>query len=88
MEDYTLPLIVVGALVVVGLGFWFMRTRTPKEQPIYHFRCPGCLRKLRYQERQVGHKGECGYCKQSITFPPLSWSLEGGRGKKKQAAEE
>jgi hypothetical protein len=82
MEGYTLP-IIIGAVVAVFVWYiWFTRSRAPKEEEIYHFRCPGCLRKLRYMKRQVGHKGLCSYCKQSITFPPLSWSLEGRSGKK------
>jgi hypothetical protein len=84
MEGYTLPIIIGVVLLVLGWYLWHTRFRTPKEEETYHFRCPGCLRKLRYVARQVGHKGECSYCKQAITFPPLSWSLE-GRGNKKGA---
>jgi len=76
METTTLVLIVVGAIVVVGGGvglWWLLGARARAGAAEYHyFRCPGCQRRLRYQRRQVGHKGECSNCKRELTFPPVS----------------
>jgi predicted RNA-binding Zn-ribbon protein involved in translation (DUF1610 family) len=59
------------ALVVLagGGGFLFFRSRTPKEEPYFHFKCPGCGRKLRYRAKQAGHSGQCRNCNQKLTFP-------------------
>jgi rRNA maturation endonuclease Nob1 len=63
--------ILIGAIpVLLGIGvFVFMRARKPKEEATFYFRCPGCRRKLRYQPRQIGHKGMCSFCKEQFTFP-------------------
>jgi hypothetical protein len=69
--------IIVVALVAVGGGiFWWSRTREAGEEETYHFRCPGCRRRLRYREKQVGHKGMCSNCGQELIFPPLSKALK------------
>jgi hypothetical protein len=72
--------IIIAAVVVVLLGgggfaFWWVRLRVPEEAEVFHFRCPGCGRRLRYLERQVGRKGECSSCKGLLTFPPTSKSI-------------
>jgi predicted SprT family Zn-dependent metalloprotease len=61
-------------VVLVGLGaitgiFYVVRSRKPKEQTAYYFRCPSCKRRLKYYARQVGHKGMCGSCKEQLVFP-------------------
>jgi hypothetical protein len=63
-------------LAAAGGYVWWTRHKAPAEEPVYHFRCPGCLRKLRYHPRQVGHRGKCSYCGHLLNFPPISWSLE------------
>jgi hypothetical protein len=69
-------------LVAIGGGvLWYTKGRAPKEKEYYHFRCSSCRRRLRYVERQAGHHGKCGHCKQVVTFPPIAWSLE-AQGKK------
>jgi hypothetical protein len=74
--------VVAGLLLVTAAAYvWFSRLRVRPPEPIFHFRCPSCLRRLRYQPRQVGHKGKCGYCGNILTFPPVAWSLEEGGGK-------
>ncbi len=73
MDDTTTLLLLIGVPVVllaVG-GFFYMRFRNPKQEAVYHFRCPSCNRKLRYYARQVGHRGMCGHCKEQLTFPAL-----------------
>jgi hypothetical protein len=67
----TLGLVGLGAAVlVVGGGYLFLRFRGPKpEEPLYHFRCPGCKRRLGYHKRQRGHAGQCPRCKNAITCP-------------------
>jgi hypothetical protein len=71
--------VVAGVLLTVAVGYvWWTRMRVPAEEPVFHFRCSGCLRRLRYQPHQVGHKGKCCYCGSLLTFPPVAWSLEHG----------
>jgi hypothetical protein len=78
MDTQTVALIAgaVAALVVVYL-LW-ARLRAAPEEPVYHFRCPGCSRRLRYRARQVGHRGECSHCRKQLVFPPVP--REGSRG--------
>jgi hypothetical protein len=58
--------------VAVAAAVWaYLRFRTPTEEPVHHFRCPGCQRRLRYRARQAGHKGQCPNCGRGLTFPPV-----------------
>jgi hypothetical protein len=75
----------LGVLVAVGLVLaggglvcWFVRRggRRRAVTEFYHFRCPRCKRRLRFQPRQVGHQGACSSCRQAVTFPPLSQAIE------------
>jgi hypothetical protein len=68
-------ILIVVAVVVVAAGvgvFLVMRSRAPKEEPLQHFKCPNCRRKLRYRPSQAGHKGMCPLCKQHIVFPAVA----------------
>jgi hypothetical protein len=79
--------IVVGVMVLLALAgvcIWWIKHRGPTEEPVFHFRCPSCLRRLRYKAKQVGHKGQCSHCKAILTFPPVARSVEKG-GRKGQA---
>jgi len=75
-DPWTLTLIFLGLVVVGVVVYLVVSSRKPKEDPFLHFRCPGCKRRLRYRERQVGHHGTCSHCGQSLTFPPASQSIE------------
>jgi hypothetical protein len=62
--------VAVGVLVLAVGGFLLLRgKRRPVEEPVLHFNCPGCRRRLGYRARQAGHKGQCPKCKRPITFP-------------------
>jgi hypothetical protein len=76
MDTTTILLVagVVAALAVVGFILW--RLRGEREEPYYHFRCPGCRRRLRYRARQVGHTGGCSHCGTRLTFPPTAQSVD------------
>ncbi len=75
--DTTVVVIVVVVVLALGAGCWmFFRGRGPKEEGFYHFRCGKCKRRLRYQERQVGHKGKCSNCNADVLFPPVSQSVD------------
>jgi LPXTG-motif cell wall-anchored protein len=68
--ETTTWILLIGIPALLGVGaFFFLRSRAPKEQPVYYLRCPGCKRKLRYQARQAGHKGACSNCKETFVFP-------------------
>ena len=77
MAGTTLILFCAGAVLAAAVGgYLFVRLRRNKEEPVYHFRCPSCRRRLRYRERQVGHAGCCSHCGQHFTFPPVSQSMD------------
>jgi LPXTG-motif cell wall-anchored protein len=77
MDTTDVVFLILGVAVVLGVGgFLFLRFRRTKEEPMYHFRCPGCRRRLRYRQRQVGHQGGCSNCGQHITFPAISDSID------------
>ena len=75
--DTTVIVIVLAVVAAVAFGvFVWLRGRPPKEEPFYHFRCTHCRRRLRYQERQVGHKGKCSNCGKDVLFPHSSQSID------------
>jgi transcription initiation factor IIE alpha subunit len=75
MTPTVIILIVVGAVIAWG-GYRFLLSRPPKEEEYYHFACPSCRRRLRFRERQSGHKGQCPQCGNGLTFPPISQSID------------
>jgi hypothetical protein len=71
--------IVVAVLVVIIGGFLFVRWREWQRQhddEVYHFRCPGCKRRLRFYARQVGHKGVCPHCRHAVIFPSVDQAVD------------
>ena len=54
-------------------------SRTPGEEPVYHFRCPGCRRRLRYRRAQEGHAGKCSHCGHGVIFPTEGVALADGK---------
>jgi hypothetical protein len=78
-DSTTLAVLAVPAvLVIAGLVFWLLRRGRRREESaaVYHFRCPGCKRRIRFLSRQVGHKGECSNCGKPVIFPPVSQSVD------------
>ena len=67
--------LVVVSVLAVGVTL-YLRGRPKQEEVFSHFRCPKCRRRLRYNERQVGHKGKCSNCGNEVIFPPLSQSID------------
>jgi hypothetical protein len=66
----TLALIALTAVLAAGGGYLFVRWRRPKpEEPVCHFACPHCKRRLGYRAAQSGHRGQCPRCRQALTFP-------------------
>jgi hypothetical protein len=68
----TLLIVVLVALPVLALGaYLFVRSRQPRQAQVSfkYFQCPHCKQRLRYQQKQAGHPGQCPRCKRSITFP-------------------
>ncbi len=79
MDTGTFLLVAVAILFLVGGGYFFLRWRQfhqKGEESYYHFRCPGCSRRLRYQAQQVGRKGQCSNCGREIIFPALKQSID------------
>jgi hypothetical protein len=69
MSTELIILLVVVAVVAAGGVVVYLRARPPAEEPVHHFNCPHCKRKLRYRNRQAGKPGACPRCRQSFTFP-------------------
>lgn len=57
------------SVILLAVRFW---PKKQVEDPSHLFNCPGCKRKLRYRESQVGHKGKCPQCGKALVFPPVS----------------
>ena len=72
--------IVIGLLAVAGGLFLFVRWRAQQQQAradeYYHFRCPGCKRRLRFRARQSGNKGRCSHCGKDIVFPSPNQAID------------
>jgi DNA-directed RNA polymerase subunit RPC12/RpoP len=66
-------LIVLGVAAVGGIGAYvfLLRSRGPKEEVVYYYRCAKCRRKLRYVAKQANSKGMCPMCKQRFVFPAI-----------------
>jgi hypothetical protein len=73
----TTLLIIAAVVAVLGAGvYMWLRLRGPKEEPIFHFRCLGCNRRLRFRARQAGHTGKCSHCGRDLVFPHPSKSID------------
>ena len=71
--------VIAGAVVALVAGAYLLLRRSGRREAAatyYHFRCPGCRRRLRYQSRQAGHRGQCSHCGRAVTFPPASQSID------------
>jgi hypothetical protein len=77
MDPTVLVLVLASAAALAG-GFLLARRllRRREDRTFYHFRCPGCQRRLRFQARQVGHKGQCSKCGRDLTFPAVSQAID------------
>lgn len=76
--DPMILLVVTAALAVLAGGFLLVRRlgRRGADPTFYHFHCPGCRRRLRFQARQAGHTGRCSNCGRDLTFPAVSHSID------------
>jgi ribosomal protein S27E len=72
--------VIAGVLAALAAGVYLLLRRRGRRQEeagaFYHFRCPGCRRRLRFQARQAGHRGACSHCGRAVTFPPASQSID------------
>jgi hypothetical protein len=69
MTPPIIVIVVALAALVAGGVFVFLRSRPVPEEPVLTFACPRCKRKLRFRQRQAGHRGACPRCKGDFTFP-------------------
>jgi DNA-directed RNA polymerase subunit RPC12/RpoP len=82
MPDATTLVLLTGVAAVLaggGLAYWLVRRSARRQEAaavFYHFRCPNCKRRLRFQSRQVGRKGACSHCGHPVTFPAVSQSVD------------
>jgi hypothetical protein len=69
----------LAVLVLAGGGYLLARRRGQRRaegEAYLHFRCPGCRRRLRFQARQAGHRGECSHCGHNVVFPRAGQSID------------
>ncbi len=68
----TAVLAVLGAVAAVAAagGFLVWRSRAPRGQVYYRFRCPGCDHKLRYPAGKAGSTAVCPACRRRSVLPP------------------
>ncbi len=74
----TVVVVIVAVVIALAIGGFLLwrRRRRPEDETFYHFRCPRCKRRLRYQQRQVSHKGKCSNCGADVVFPPISQAID------------
>jgi DNA-directed RNA polymerase subunit RPC12/RpoP len=79
-ETTTLVVLAVAVVLLAGgLAFWLLRRKgqhQATDTTVHHFRCTKCKRRLRFQARQVGHKGKCSHCGSLVIFPPVSQAVD------------
>jgi hypothetical protein len=72
--------VIAGVAAALAAGAYLLLRRGGRRREeagaYHHFRCPGCRRRLRYQSRQAGHRGQCSHCGRAVTFPPASQSID------------
>ena len=80
MDTSTIMVLAGTAAVLAGglLAYLLLLQRTRRQEAavFHHFRCPDCRRRLRFQSRQVGRKGECSHGGHAVTFPPISQAVD------------
>lgn len=63
------------AFLICGASFLIYkqyRSRTPSyDEEVFHFRCPGCKRKIGFRTRKAGKTVMCPGCRKSILLPRL-----------------
>jgi hypothetical protein len=68
------------ALAAVAAGVFFvLRTRQPKAEEMYHFRCPQCEQKLRYAASRAGRPAMCTRCTWRGSLPLKPQSVDNPR---------
>jgi MYXO-CTERM domain-containing protein len=54
----TVTAVIAGVVAALAAGAYLLLRRRGRRQAaaaFYHFRCPGCRRRLRFHSRQAGH---------------------------------
>jgi hypothetical protein len=70
MRPFFWVVLAAAAALLAGSGyFWLRARRPPKGESAYHFKCPTCGQRFRYQAKQAGHKGQCPRCLKHLNFP-------------------
>jgi hypothetical protein len=70
MGPFVWVILVAAPLLLAGGGYVWLRARqAPPAEGGYHFNCPNCRQRLRYNARQAGHAGQCPRCRKHLTFP-------------------
>ena len=65
-------LLIIVTLLAGANIYAYWRSRPSKlQEPIFHFQCKSCRRRLRYRARQAGNQGMCPRCHERFVFPPV-----------------
>jgi predicted SprT family Zn-dependent metalloprotease len=62
---------VLAVVVVIAACYFFFRSRSEVEEPVYHFNCTKCKRRMRYHKAQAGRHAVCPGCRQQFVIPPI-----------------
>jgi hypothetical protein len=69
----------IGAAAAAASVFYVCRTRQPKVEEMYHFRCPSCEQKLRYAASKAGRPAMCTRCTWKGVLPLKPQSVDNPR---------
>jgi hypothetical protein len=69
MSTPVIIILVILALAAAAGTVVYVRTRPKPQEPIFHFNCPKCRRRLRFRLRQAGRQAACPRCRETFVFP-------------------
>jgi DNA-directed RNA polymerase subunit RPC12/RpoP len=69
MDPFVWVVLAATALLLAGGGYLWLRARRAPKDEVYHFNCPNCGQRFRYQAKQAGRAGQCPRCRKQLTFP-------------------
>jgi hypothetical protein len=71
-------IVVVSSALALAGGYYYLRTRTPREEKQLFFRCPKCRQKLRYSAQRAGKLAACPRCHEYSLLPKSPSRLDSG----------
>jgi DNA-directed RNA polymerase subunit RPC12/RpoP len=69
MGPFVWVVLVAAAVLLAAGGYVWLRARRAPTEAVYHFNCPNCGQRFRYQAKQAGRPGQCPRCRKQLNFP-------------------